>query len=265
MDNANICKLCEVNVADKRNSHIIPKFLGKKLFEGVLPRQALEIHPSGKQKKVQDTSKEDFIFCSDCEQRFEIIETLVSKNLHNLSDYLNYSNFFELKKIDNQEYIECKKIKSNELIIFIYSVLWRISISNLEAFVNLKMDLATEKTIQEVLNKTLSKYKKDLENKIDALELIDVHTICLMKIKDKFLEGHGIQTCMKLSDSLYHVYMDEIFVVFYSNKNNVHFSHQHFKLSTKSKPLIPVANFNSWNKLMNSISLPHWFVYHESE
>lgn len=37
------CKLCENEAADKENSHIIPKFLSKGLFENTKPRHSLEL------------------------------------------------------------------------------------------------------------------------------------------------------------------------------------------------------------------------------
>ncbi len=46
-----ICELCKVKYADKKNSHIIPKFLGKGLFADTAPRHSISISKEGKQKK----------------------------------------------------------------------------------------------------------------------------------------------------------------------------------------------------------------------
>jgi hypothetical protein len=69
------CTLCKINIANKKNSHIIPKFLCKGLFT-THSRHTLVINRNGKTQKRQDTPKESYIFCVVCEKRMEVLETL---------------------------------------------------------------------------------------------------------------------------------------------------------------------------------------------
>lgn len=75
------CKLCKNNSADKDNSHIIPKFMSKRLFDGIKPRYSVAIGKNGKQQKLQDTPKESKILCTSCEARLEKLETYFAKFL----------------------------------------------------------------------------------------------------------------------------------------------------------------------------------------
>lgn len=76
-----ICKLCLEKEADQANSHIIPKFLGKNLFVEIKPRHSLLYSSDGNLRKVQDTPKEDNIFCENCEKGFSLYETCCSIHL----------------------------------------------------------------------------------------------------------------------------------------------------------------------------------------
>jgi hypothetical protein len=247
------CLLCKVNIADKLNSHIISKFLGKRLFEETNPRHSLVIEPSGKSYKIQDTFKEDNILCSNCEKRIEKIETLISREFEKISSYENYPKEFELKIIGTQEYIECTTLNPNIVAIFIYTIIWRISISKLYAFQNFKLDNKTEKQIGNFLDKQLSLSTTKLKINSISNILSDKHFICLMKAKEKTEFTRGVQTSLKLSESIYHIYLNEFFLVFYSNEKGLEISHKNFSIIQNEKLLIPVADSISWQNLMTVV------------
>lgn len=73
------CRLCKDRVADKSNSHLIPKFMCKRLFEDTKPRHTVSLSKNGIQTKIQDVPKENYILCSFCEKRFEKLETYFSR------------------------------------------------------------------------------------------------------------------------------------------------------------------------------------------
>ena len=122
-----ICKLCLSKKADKKNSHIIPKFLGKRLFDHFPNRHTLMVcRGTDKIVKWQDIPKEDFILCGPCENRFELLETYFSKRLNDLFAFEEFPQRFQLLKIYNQEFIKTK-FKPELFILFIYSMIWRAS------------------------------------------------------------------------------------------------------------------------------------------
>lgn len=73
------CNLCLNREADQKNSHIIPKFLSKRLFESTKPRHSIEVSEKGRTTKIQDIPKEDFLLCKFCEKRLGHLETYMAK------------------------------------------------------------------------------------------------------------------------------------------------------------------------------------------
>src|SRR5688572_12661282 len=113
------CKLCKTNVADKMNSHIIPKFMCQRLFEDAIPRHSIEINSKGKSKKIQDSPKENNILCTSCEKRIEILETYFSKKIIDIHNFSNVKDRIDLETISDQKYLICKNIKPTIFKLFI--------------------------------------------------------------------------------------------------------------------------------------------------
>jgi len=80
-----ICLLCDKNHSTKENSHIVPKFLTKSILgEGPIKR-AYGLDTNNGHLPVpyvQDSVKEDFLFCPSCETYFSILETYIAQRLH---------------------------------------------------------------------------------------------------------------------------------------------------------------------------------------
>ena len=94
-----VCNLCQNRVADKPNSHILSKFLGIPLFDVSKDRHAVSVRKNGKRRKVQDTPKEDFILCTSCEKRIEIMETYFARILSRTDNYKRLTSEFEIDSI----------------------------------------------------------------------------------------------------------------------------------------------------------------------
>ena len=74
--NPSVCKLCQKNVANQTNSHIVPKFLCKSLFESLPNRHAIVIDRAMREWKIQDIPKESYVLCNHCEQSLGTVETI---------------------------------------------------------------------------------------------------------------------------------------------------------------------------------------------
>ena len=133
------CKLCLEESADHINSHIISKFLGKRLFEHSKPRHSVQLRRKGKVRKIYDIPSETNIFCLLCEKRMEILETLFAKHLNNLHKYKRLSVKFKLNTLNDQQYLSCLEINPIEYKLFIYLLVWRTSISSLDEFEKFKI------------------------------------------------------------------------------------------------------------------------------
>ncbi len=127
------CGLCRTNQADKTNSHIFPRFLCQSLLDnGTFNRAITIIEDSEKPVYDQDSPKEDYILCSQCEslldRKYEnYFASDVLKRLDNRKEYFNVQvKDFHYRVYYRIDYILFKK--------FVYSLVLRAHISELPLF-----------------------------------------------------------------------------------------------------------------------------------
>jgi hypothetical protein len=160
-----LCLLCENSNANKPNSHIIPKFIGKKMLGGKGIRKGILVELDEgkfiKQKIVQDILKEDFLFCENCEASLSVIETEIAQRLKINKHLLVEDEQTIKKKLGALEYWELLNIDTRIFHLFIYSIVWRISISrNYYNHFNLKEE--DEVLLHGILKRYLFSTKKIL-------------------------------------------------------------------------------------------------------
>lgn len=154
------CLLCRVNAANKTNSHILPRFISTG-FLGAKggPRRGFKLNGKNelslKPKIVQDSPKENYILCDECEAYFSLLETASAPSL----------KFWQAKIANGQ--FELVVIKSFLKIVrfsapnpsimrlLVYSMFWRATISSLEIFEDYQLDPA----LAESLRSTLLEFK----------------------------------------------------------------------------------------------------------
>src|SRR5687767_11238017 len=213
----NQCHLCKSKPALKKNSHIISKFLCKGLFESINPRHILAISKKSI-KKVQDTPKENFILCVSCEKRIEILETCFAKIIGEINNYLSYPKKFNRINQGYIEYIDCKEIHPVLYKLFIYSLVWRASISNLVSFQRFKLPEHSEEELRQFLNTNLTTRKTELVASLSNIKQIPEYHSCLIKPKVK---SRGIFTAYNANKSLHLLLLVDFGLLFYTDENSI--------------------------------------------
>lgn len=166
-----LCQLCNDKQATQKNSHLIPKFFGKGLFDGTAPRHGISIEKTGKQKKVQDIIKEDYILCPECEKGISIFETYSVIRLERFNSLRHFDQFSKFK-IGNFEFFECKKIDSRIFNLFIYSLVWRVSISENYAFLKFKLSKKDEEELRLIIKDFITSNQNQLLSKLGNLKTL---------------------------------------------------------------------------------------------
>lgn len=137
------CLLCQKKKATKKNSHIASKFLGKSMLGDSGPKKGYIIDtskPHVKPLTFQDSPKEDYILCPDCEKYFECLETYVAENFTKRLLNESFSRDFEYRINEGGvEYAICTRLNNKILRLWILSLFWRCSISNEEPFTIFKI------------------------------------------------------------------------------------------------------------------------------
>ncbi|WP_299626892.1 hypothetical protein [uncultured Tenacibaculum sp.] len=220
----NNCLICNINLADKTGSHIIPHFLLKRIDneEGSKKRDKemgfllSEFHPSsyfGRATKPETLEKvygevteerieqneiplvEDNIFCSACEKRLGEIESAYANTLKNGSEpNSNYQNLED----------------SFLAFIFWTSIVWRLSIAQKSGF---KLNASDEEKLQIVLSQFLSIEIYDLDNlkKEGILENISYKILRSINYSD---EKSTVLFCHPDIQNPYFFVIDEFILVF---------------------------------------------------
>jgi len=248
------CYLCKIEIADKKNSHIIPKFLGKELFISDLGNHAIEIYRDGKYRKVHTIPKEDFILCVSCEKRFEIIETFFARFFNKLRAFENFTDEFDLKILGNQNYIVCKELNPALFKLFIYSLIWRLSISSHFANQKYKLPIEIEEELRVFLNSNLKTNHNSLINTINQLENIPNYDFCLIKPENKCADFKGMHSAFQISKSIYLLVLVD-FILFFYIDNSIDPILKIYSNKQNNDIIIPISDDERWfalNKLILS-------------
>lgn len=248
-----ICPLCEINEADNENSHIIPKFLGKPLFEKSKPRHSLQINRNGKILKTQDTPKEDHLICSSCEKRFEVLETYFARKLISINDYNNRKEKFKIYEISPNKVLECLDLNSSIFKLFYYSILWRISVCTHPMFTNFKLSNFVETTIRSFLDKNLFDSHKELLRNIDNIINSPDFEFIAYKPQAGKREFKGIFTAFQMSDDCYSIFTSDIIFYFYTKEDNLRNIPKHLLNSGNQNIKFVLADSLQWSKLSDAV------------
>ena len=247
------CNLCKSEIADKENSHIIPKFMCKGLFEDTKPRHSIALKHNGKFKNIQDTPKESNIFCKSCEKRIEIIETYFAKKINDIHNYINLKNNFEINKISNQEYLICKNINPIAFKIFIYTLIWRTSISKLNEFLKFKIEENIEEELRKFLDDNLKVTHKELIENLDKVESTPNYDFCIFKPIIKSKLSRGIFTTYNTSENSHILLIVDFAIYFFTTENNIDETFKYFSNKQNEKVIIPLTEIEKWKELNKTI------------
>ena len=219
------CCLCKVNKATKENSHIVPKFMTKSILGSGSQKRAFLIN-SGKTYKApsisQDTAKEDFILCESCERYFSVLETYLSTRLHNRIHHVKFANQFTTLENDGGiTYKICNEIDSRIFRLFLYSIIWRCSVSSEEAYIDFSLESDEEETLQKALLSSKCESQADLLNSIDetAEEMATIPFVFFTA--ESFSDPTGnVVAANPFAKNPYQLILNEYMLIFSFNNNN---------------------------------------------
>ncbi len=245
--NSNICKLCTIKNADKRNSHIIPKFLCKSLFDSTIYRNLKVIYDNGKVENKQDTPKENFIFCTNCEKRFEIIETYFASIIKDIHNYNALPNKF--RHIIKDKIIECDNINAILFRLFVFSLIWRTSVSNLNEFEKFKIPNEIEEKLRQFLDSHLDITLQGLLSSVDSKEQTTEYHICLIKPNVKETPSGGVLSAVSTTEKCHILMLVDFALFFIVDDESLVPEMQVLSNKNKSKVIIGLGDNSEWRQM----------------
>lgn len=215
-----ICVLCQENNSTQKNSHLIPKYLGKGIFEGTKPRHGISISKTGKRQKVQDIIKVDYLFCPECEKGFSIFETYCSFRLDRFNDYAYFNKYNRIKR-GEFEYFECKDMDIRIFNLFIYSIVWRISISDSYEFGGFKLPEIEEEILRNILNGFRTSTQTELIDSIYKLKTLPNHSHIIIRPKKKLRPPNSMLSAASLNESIHELHLVDYIIFYFTNKDKI--------------------------------------------
>ncbi len=167
-DSSEKCLLCKKRNANKKNSHIIPKFLGNSMLGSKQNKkgESSVISKEGIRKlKIQDIPKEDYILCEICERRLSIIENECARVLNSITGE-KIKKQVDIVKTKSGHYYLLKENEPRVFHLFIYSIIWRISIASVKEFDEFRLSKIEEEDLRNKLDLELKVTKKELEENL---------------------------------------------------------------------------------------------------
>jgi hypothetical protein len=207
------CLLCKEKATSQKSSHIVPKFLGQGLFHGTKPRHSILWTKGENKKKVQDTIKEDYLFCPDCEKGLSVLETYCSLRLEQYDNFRFCKNFNHIKN-EGFEFIQCKGIDIRVFNLFIYSIVWRVSVCNNFGFLKFKLSNYDEETLRLILKEHIMPSQNDLLYNLDALENLPNHGHVIIRPKKKLRPPLSMLSAASYDDCIHQLHLVD-YIVFY--------------------------------------------------
>jgi hypothetical protein len=211
------CLLCGDKNASKKSSHIIPKFFGQGLFFGTKPKHSLLLTKDGKREKVQDIMKEDHLFCPDCEKGFSILETYCSLRLDRYNE-LRYSSQYQHFKHSDFEFFECKKIDLRVFNLFIYSIVWRVSICNNYGFLGFKLSSIEEEKLRFILKEFTSLTQEELFVKIDKIGSLPEHSHVIIRPDKKLRPPTSMLSAASYNEFIHQIHLVDYVLIYFTNR-----------------------------------------------
>jgi hypothetical protein len=207
------CILCEDKESSQKKSHIIPKFFGTGIFENATPRKGIAWFKNGKTKKVQDIIKEDYLFCPECEKCFSILETYCSLRLERYNSIRYKSNYYRINE-GVYEYIESRDIDIKVFNLFIYSIVWRASISNNFGFAKFKLNSEDEEKLRQVLKEFSSVSQSELFLKLMDLKILPNHNHIVFRPEKKLRPPQSMLSAASISEWYHQIHLVDYVLIY---------------------------------------------------
>jgi hypothetical protein len=141
-----ICALCKQEKV-LQNSHVIPEFMYKHLYDD---KHRFHIFSSKgpKHKRQEQKGLREKLLCKDCEKQLSVYERYVS---------LVFSGEIKVISERNSNLVKISGLDYHNFKMFGLSVLWRASVSKLQFFEKVTLQLHEEKIRELILTENPSK------------------------------------------------------------------------------------------------------------
>jgi hypothetical protein len=130
-------------------------------------------------KVFQDSPKEDFILCPDCEHYLGIVEGQAADTYLNWREKVHTGEFQEYLVVKDLTLVHCMSADPNVLRLLVYSMFWRASISGHPLFERYRLAPGLEESLRGALLEMKSPTTLDFLLKLGEKALSTEPHVCL--------------------------------------------------------------------------------------
>jgi hypothetical protein len=222
--NIGLCGLCGLVPADKTNSHIIPRFMAKRVLSKS-PRNVLSFKSSPQHSKPevdldQDTMKEDHILCTGCEKYFSILETEFCNDVHQNVRDINSTNPIINTSIKGRKRKLFKTANTTLSYLLIYSIIFRCHIAGHTTFSTFYLKRDEFDKLRNELNKYRCGKTEDIMQIVSQQNLTPVSEFYLSVSEhfDRSTSNLLMQMTVPRNSDVYYLILGEYRVLFSFSK-----------------------------------------------
>lgn len=215
-----ICLLCEKKESTQKNSHIIPKFFGKGLYFDTSPKHSISFDRNGRTSKIQEIEREDFILCPECEKGISVLETYCALRLERYNEIRFANNFNHIRR-GEFEFFECKNIDIKVFNLFIYSIVWRLSISQRFSFENFKINQTDETELKNILKLYIKPNEKELFKGLTNLKELPNHSHVIIRPNKKLRPPNAMLSAASRTNYLHELHLVDYIVFYLTEKDKL--------------------------------------------
>ena len=201
---------------------------------------------NGRKKKFQDIVKEDFLFCPDCEKYFSVLETYCSIRLGRYSNPRYYKNFRYIRRINGIEFIEFKELDIRIFNLFIYSIVWRISVSDNFAFGGFQLKVSDEENIRQHLQTFTSGMHEDLINNISSMTSQPNHSHVFLRPRKKLRPPNSMLSAASRNALLHQIHLVDYLLFYATQKNIFHKFSLYDNNRINGNVIVGIVDENNW-------------------
>jgi len=184
-----------------------------------------------------------------CEKRIEVIETLFSKIIDDIHNYEKHPNKFTLGRLGTQDFINCNDLNPVLYKLFLYSLVWRASISGLYECEPFKLDSEAEEVIRVFLHKNLAKTKLLLLQNASSTREIPKYHSCIIKPIVKANYSRGILSITSMSKTAHALFLIDFAIFFYTDETSVGNVLIHYSNKENENVIVALGRVQAWIEL----------------
>lgn len=269
-----VCLLCKKNKATATNSHIYTKFITASMFGDKHNKQGGQINTANFNygSNASDTPKENYLMCPNCENvRLGKLETYISTFFYNRYKDNRFTEKFPIDKrfdfiTQDLDRMLLAGVHTGMFKLYIYSLVWRASISTLYSFKNFKLTPQLEEVLRNILDTFLQQDANDTISFYDSnrWRFFQFPFIIQTHLEQVSAGRNYVMEPMRLDENSLIIYLNEFIIIFHTKWTDFKMLQPYYNPGAFPINLV-LLNEYQWRKLIRTMmrkTVNAWFSNH---